>query len=91
MCIHAGTHLEKPMRKLSKAGKALLTLLTAYGCYAFVKRQLPAYMFLKTSFAFFDYSEPRVFFLADILAVMVLFAMLGYGIMKLLKVRRKAK
>ena len=53
-----------------------------------MKRQIPAYLFLKLPFAFFDYSEPRVLFLADYLAVMILFAMLGYGIMKLLKVRR---
>lgn len=91
MCIHAGTHLEKPMRKLSKAGKALLALLTAYGCYAFVKRQLPAYMFLKTSFVFFDYSEPRAFFFLDYLAVMVLFTMLGWGIMRLLQKKGRKK
>lgn len=88
MCIHAGTHLEKPLRKLPKAGKALLGLISAYGCYAFVKRQLPSYMFLKTRFVFFDYSEPRLYFFADYLAVMLLFAMIGYGIMNLLKVTR---
>ena len=56
-----------------------------------MKRQIPAYLFLKLPFAFFDYSEPRVFFLADYLAVMILLTMLGYGIMMLLKVRRNAK
>ena len=54
MCVHAGTHLEKPLRKLPRAGKAAFVLIAAYGCYAFIKRQLPAYMFLKTSFVFFD-------------------------------------
>ena len=83
MCVHAGTHLEKPLRKLPGAGKAAFALIAAYGCYAFVKRQLPAYMFLKTSFVFFDYSEPRVFFFLDYLTVMVLFALLGWGIMRL--------
>ena len=84
MCIHAGTHLEKPLRKLPRAGKAVLTLIASYGCYAFVKRQLPAYMFLKTNFVFFDYSEPCTFFFLDYLAVMVLFAMLGFTITTLL-------
>lgn len=83
MCLHAGTHLEKPLRKLPRAGKAVLALISAYGCYAFVKRQIPAYMFLKTSFVFFDYSEPRAFFFLDYLSVMVLFAMLDWGIMRL--------
>ena len=85
MCIHAGTHLEKPMRRLFTAWKALLGLISVYGCYAFTKRQLPEYMFLKTSFVFFDYNEPRIFFFLDYLAMMVLFALLGWGIMRLLK------
>lgn len=82
MCIHAGTHLEKPLRRLPTAGKATLGLIAAYGCCVFVKRQIPAYMFLKTSFVFFDYSEPRAFFFLDYLAVMILFAGLGWGIMR---------
>ena len=85
MCIHAGTHLEKPMRRLFTAWKALLGLISVYGCYAFVKRQLPEYMFLKTSFVFFDYNEPRIFFFLDYLAMMVLFALLGWGIMRFLQ------
>ena len=80
MCMHAGTHLEKPLRKLPGSGKAVFALIAAYGCCAFVKRQLPAYMFLKTSFVFFDYSEPRVYFFLDYLSVLVLFAVLGLAI-----------
>ena len=93
MSLHAGTHLGTMLPKGREKAAVLgcLGAVSLYGVYAFVKRQIPAYLFLKLPFAFFDYSEPRVFFLADILAVMVLFAMLGYGIMKLLKVRRKAK
>lgn len=91
MSLHAGTHLGAMLPKGKKKAIVLACLGTVslYGAYAFVKRQIPAYMFLKLPFAFFDYSEPRVFFLADYLAVMILFAMLGYGIMTLLKVRRK--
>jgi hypothetical protein len=93
MSLHAGTHLSAMLPKGRKKAAVLgcLGAVSLYGAYAFVKRQIPAYLFLKLPFAFFDYSKPRVFFLADILAVMVLFSMLGYGIMKLLKVRRKAK
>ena len=42
-------------------------------------------LFLKLPFAFFDFNEPRVFFFADYLEIMILFAMLGFGIMRLLK------
>jgi hypothetical protein len=85
MCVHAGTHLEKPLRRLPAIGKAALGLIAAYGGYAFVKRQIPFYMFLKTSFVFFDFNEPRVFFFLDYLAVMILFAMLGWGIVRVLR------
>ena len=91
MSLHAGTHLGAMLPKGRKKAAVLgcLGAVSLYGAYAFVKRQIPAYMFLKLPFVFFDYSEPRVFFLADYLAVMILFTMLGYGIMMLLKVSRK--
>ena len=93
MSLHAGTHLGAMLPKGRKKAAVLgcLGAVSLYGAYAFVKRQIPAYLFLKLPFAFFDYSEPRVFFLADYLAVMILLTMLGYGIMMLLKVRRNAK
>ena len=89
MSLHAGMHLGAMLPKSRKRTAVLggLGIVVLYGAYAFVKRQIPAYMFLNLPFAFFDYSEPRVFFIADYLSVMILFAMLGYGIMKLLSVR----
>jgi hypothetical protein len=67
---------------LPKEKKAIilgfLSAISIYGIYVFFKRQIPAYMFLRLPFAFFDYSESRFFFLADYLAVMVLFATLGF-------------
>ncbi len=92
MSVHAGTHLGAMLPKGGRKA-AVLTCLGAvslYGAYAFVKRQIPAYMFLKLPFVFFDYSEPRVFFFADYFSVIVLFAMLGYGINLLLR-RKKHK
>ena len=55
----------------------VISLISAYGVCAFVKRGFPAYMFMRTAFAFFDYGEPRAYFFMDYLAVMVLFAFLG--------------
>ncbi|MBO6271051.1 MAG: hypothetical protein J6N19_18130, partial [Clostridium sp.] len=55
------------------------------GIYAFVNRGFPGYMFLKTLFAYFDYDEPRIVFFADYLAIMILFAVVGYYAGKLLK------
>ena len=64
--------------------KSILSAVSLYRVYAFFKRQIPDYMFLKMQFVFFDYSETRLLFLADYLAVMVCFAVLGYGITQLL-------
>lgn len=34
-------------------------------------------MFLRTSFAFFDFGEARILFFIDYIAIMILFAMIG--------------
>ena len=57
----------------SVAGAAI----SIYGINAFIKRQFPDYMFRKTAFVFFEYSEPRSRFFLDYLAVMVLFMLVG--------------
>lgn len=87
MSLHAGTHLGSilPAGKGKAAAFGGLSVIALYGVYAFFKRQIPDYLLLRLPFAFFDYSEPRIFFLADYLAVMILFAMLGYGTILLLK------
>ena len=51
--------------------------VSIYGIYAFIKRQFPDYMLRKTTFVFFDYSEPRIVFFLDYLAIMVLFMLFG--------------
>ena len=95
-CIHAGTHLAVLMNSLKKksvAGWWLATgiwlLISGYGIYAFIKRRLPEYLFRKTVFAFFDYSEPRVFFFLDYLAIMILFCLIGYLLVSMAANKRK--
>ena len=94
LCIHAGTHLVVPLRKLFMKSKrifaavcAVFECISVYGCAAFIKRGFPGYMSGRTMFAFFDYSEPRTFFFLDYLAIMVLFMMTGclavYGLSKI--------
>ena len=82
---NAGTHLTAPLAKLRKNRRGAFTfLITAlaafsfYGAYAFVKRGFPEYLFAKTMFAFFDYSEPVLLFLLDYLAVMAACMMIGW-------------
>ncbi len=87
MCLHAGTHLSAPLEKLKRNRKSIwivtagiLSAVSLYGCYAFLKRKLADYMFLKSAFVFFDYGEPRLYFFFDYIAMMLLFAWLGYWI-----------
>lgn len=91
MCIHAGTHLAALSAKLGKQKKSIriavcsvLCGISVYGCYSFVKRGFPGYMSGTTMFAFFDFSEPVIFFVLDYLAVMILFMMIGYLVIRML-------
>ena len=84
ICIHAGTHLAAPMKNLFMKSKKIFAAvcvtavcISVYGCAAFIKRGFPGYMSGRTMFAFFDYSEPRVYFFLDYLAIMILFMMVG--------------
>ncbi len=91
MCVHAGTHLSGSFIKLEKQKRriripvyGLLCAISVYGCIAFVKRGFPGYMAGTTMFAFFDYSEPLVFFILDYLAVMILFMAAGCLVIRIL-------
>ena len=54
--------------------------IAGYGVYAFFKREIGGYMFLKNQFVFFDFDEPLILFLLDYTAVMGLFVFIGYYI-----------
>lgn len=87
MSLHAGTHLATVLPQSEKRviSLACLGAVSLYGVYAFAKRQIPAYMFGKLAFAFFDYSEPIGFFFLDYFAVMIFFGLAGYGFTKAMK------
>ena len=102
MSVHAGTHLTSPFAKMKRNSKkawmtslVIISAISAYGIYAFVKRGVPGYMLMKTAFAFFDYSEPRAYFFTDYLTVMVLFSYMGmliaYGLSTLQNIGKKER
>lgn len=62
--------------------RILSVLIMGYGVIAFVKRDIWNYLILKNHFAFYDFSEPVIFFLLDYLAVMGLFVIVGYQVSK---------
>ncbi len=106
MSVHLGLHwsmmigMEKKMMKepsqiRSLVGKIIGILIALYGIYAFFKREIGIYMTLQSSFVFFNFEEPIVFFFLDYLAVMGLFIWIGHysskGIKKLGKTKNRKK
>ncbi len=64
--------------------RGLLILVSVYGAFAFFRRHFPEYLFLRTQFVFFDAGEALIFYELDMVAVMVLFAAIGYAAVCLL-------
>ncbi len=89
MSLHLGLHIDAILKTKPKWLPFAAGAASLYGAYAFVKRELPLYMTLRSRFVFFDYAEPRIWFFADYLTIMVLFVTLGYGIGKALKGKSK--
>ncbi len=98
MSVHAGLHLRMAVGMLKKAlpvkrsGSALkwvsriaVWLVSSYGIWAFIKREIGVYLLYRSHFVFFDFSETVWSFLADYIAVMILFAAAGYYLGKLLQ------
>ena len=95
MSLHLGVHMDAMVKAISrkrnvndtKPGFLIVAsaAISVYGIYAFIRRGFPGYMFMQTMFAFFDYGEPKLYFFADYLAIMVLFAICGHYTALLLK------
>ncbi len=45
-------------------------VIAGYGLWAFIGRDFPTHLFLKSEFVFLDYSEPKILFYIDYLALM---------------------
>lgn len=94
MSLHLGFHwgvMLAPIKKL--IGKppvkwtlrAIGTAIAGYGAYAFIKREMAQYLFLKTQFVFFDFEESLMFLIIDYLSIMGLFVYVGHYISLILK------
>lgn len=97
--MHIGLHLKPLMQKAVSKSKntkiifiALSAIVSAFGIYAFVKRDFASYMFLRTQFAFIDFNESPVVFCVEHFAIMWLFGCvtcLFSGCFKSLKMKNK--
>ena len=91
MSIHLGFHWSMVLglfRRLWSRKKTPATFvwlmrfiaifIAGYGAYCFHKENIVSYMFLKQEFVFFDFEEPVILFIIDYIAVIGLFAAIGY-------------
>lgn len=96
MSLHLGLHwsmmmgiVKKYMKKSSKVRKWILRgialLIAGYGIYAFIKRDIGSYMFLKNQFVFFDFDEPLILFMVDYVTAMGFFVFVGHYLFEGLK------
>lgn len=98
MSFHAGMHGNMMMGMLRKntnprqpskikiwSLRMIAVLLAICGIHAFVKNKISSYLFLQTQFVFIDFSQPVGTALLDYLAIIVLFAMVGYYTSKRMK------
>jgi len=92
MGLHLGLHWRMVMGRAGKRATvrpALLStaglLAAGYGVYAFFKREVWLYLFLRSHFVFFDFSEPLAMYLLDYIAVLAAFVWLGHYVVRLLQ------
>lgn len=93
MAVHMGFHLAAAGRAArDRIGSASIAIgagiLSVLGIYAAGTHQLWQKMFLRIEYAFFDFNRPAVFFFLDYIAIIVLFASIGYCGNLLLKRKR---
>lgn len=102
MSLHLGLHWNmilnmlrnniaiKRLTKIRKVFSYVIGLVIAgYGVYAFIKRDFFTYLFLKSEFVFLDYSEPKILFYIDYLALMGLCIFIVHYGSKLFKEKKK--
>lgn len=89
MGLHLGFHWNMIMGRAGKVVKTssgarkwvirtIAALIVGYGVYAFIKREIGSYMFLKSHFVFFDFEEPVALFLLDYMAAEAVFVCAGH-------------
>ena len=98
MSLHLGLHLNmiclmiKNKKQISPivktAFKIVFALIFAYGIFAFFKRDIAGYLFLKNQFFLLGDNEHLPFYLLDYISIMFTFAILSHLISKQLRKRK---
>ncbi len=101
MSLHLGLHLnmilmmikkkKQLLPKVKTAFKIIFILVFAYGIYAFFKRDIASYLFLKNQFFLLGDNEHLPLYLFDYMSIMFSFATLSHFISSRLKSNSKIR
>lgn len=96
MGLHIGLHLNLMLSKFrNKAVRIIVHILMSgislYGFWLFMKLNIADYLLMKTHFAFLDYSRPAWVVLAENLSMLLAWAFLSYLLSMMLKAGAKKK
>lgn len=86
MSFHLGLHWNMMLNMAHKAKSSICfqllriatTFIAGYGLYAFLKNQFLSYLFLTSSFVFFDFERPVLLFFTEYIAIMGLCIFLAH-------------
>lgn len=104
MSLHLGLHwnmilgMARKAARIKSASKIRSIIIfiagfviAGYGVWAFIGRDFPTYLLLKTEFVFLDYSEPKILFYIDYLALMGLCIFIAHYSTKLIRKYKKKR
>lgn len=98
MSLHLGLHwnmilgmsrrvagIKSKARSRGMIAFAVGSVIAGYGVWALIRRDFLTYLFLKSEFVFLDYSEPKILFYMDYLALMGLCIFIAHYGAKLIR------
>ena len=103
MSVHLGLHWNMILGMVKKQAKlkpskvrsitlfCISTVIAVYGIFVFIRRDFATYLFLKSEFVFLDYSEPKLLFYFDYLALMGLCIFIAHYGSKLCRRKKEVR
>ena len=90
MSLHIGLHVGRLFQNITAKiiPRIILTLVCAYGIYAFIARGVWKYLILQQQFFFFDLERGYILFALDYISIIILFAIISHLIASRLKKNR---
>ncbi|MBQ3903690.1 MAG: hypothetical protein II744_01830 [Eubacterium sp.] len=93
--MHIGMHFDyvfaKPMKnkKVKPVIITVMSVLSVAGLYMFIHEEIYKYMLLINPFVYFDTEGGLLLFLSKYVLIMIMYVSIGYGLIKLAKIKKK--